>query len=109
MLTLSFDYLWNGHRIVKQIHKLDVGALFSFPFYLPSDIPVSTPAIPAPNDIGEDDDDEPPLNENDDDDDDELDDVDQGEDLNTQHLVLAQFDKVWMSIATFAPEGIICH
>lgn len=31
------------------------------------------------------------MNENDDDD---LDDVDQGEELNTQHLVLAQFDKV---------------
>lgn len=40
-----------------------------------------------------DDDDDEPLNENDDDDD--LDDVDQGEDLNTQHLVLAQFDKVF--------------
>lgn len=57
----------------------------------PNDIPAGTPAIPAPNDVGEDDDDEPPLNENDDD---ELDDVDQGEELNTQHLVLAQFDKV---------------
>uniref|UniRef100_A0A803PUF7 Uncharacterized protein n=1 Tax=Cannabis sativa TaxID=3483 RepID=A0A803PUF7_CANSA len=57
----------------------------------PNDIPASTPAIPAPEDVGEDDDDEPPLNENDDDD---LDDVDQGEELNTQHLVLAQFDKV---------------
>lgn len=44
------------------------------------------------NDVG--DDDEPPLNE-DDDDDDELDDLEQGEDEpNTQHLVLAQFDKV---------------
>jgi len=50
----------------------------------------STPAIPAPNDEAEDDDDEPSLNENDDDD---LDDV-EGEELNTQHLVLAQFDKV---------------
>ena len=39
----------------------------------------------------DDDDDEPSLNE---DDDDDLDDVDQGEDQNTQHLVLAQFDKV---------------
>ncbi|PON75608.1 IIA transcription factor [Parasponia andersonii] len=57
----------------------------------PNDLPASTPAIPAPDDVGEDDDDEPPLNENDDDD---LDDVDQGEELNTQHLVLAQFDKV---------------
>ncbi|THG05925.1 transcription initiation factor IIA large subunit-like isoform X1 [Camellia sinensis] len=51
----------------------------------------ATPAIIPPNDIVDDDDDEP-LNENDDDDD--LDDVDQGDDLNTQHLVLAQFDKV---------------
>ncbi|KAJ6830867.1 transcription initiation factor IIA subunit 1-like [Iris pallida] len=39
-------------------------------------------------------DDEPPLNE-DDDDDDDLDDLDQGEEeTHTQHLVLAQFDKV---------------
>ncbi|XP_004294662.1 PREDICTED: transcription initiation factor IIA large subunit-like [Fragaria vesca subsp. vesca] len=56
----------------------------------PNDVPV-TPA-PVVNDVGDDDeDDEPPLNENDDDD---QDDVDQGEELNTQHLVLAQFDKV---------------
>ena len=39
-----------------------------------------------------DDNEEEPLNENDDDDD--LDDVDQGEELSTHHLVLAQFDKV---------------
>ncbi|KAG6631388.1 transcription initiation factor IIA large subunit-like [Carya illinoinensis] len=57
----------------------------------PTDIPASTPAVVAQNDVGEDDDDEPPLNENDDDD---LDDVDEGEEQNTQHLVLAQFDKV---------------
>lgn len=49
-----------------------------------------TPAPVQQNDVV-DDDDEEPLNENDDDD---LDDVDQGEDLNTAHLVLAQFDKV---------------
>ncbi|KAK6118608.1 hypothetical protein DH2020_047650 [Rehmannia glutinosa] len=49
----------------------------------------ATPA-PVQNDTGDDDDDEP-LNE---DDDDDLDDGDQGEDLNTTHLVLAQFDKV---------------
>ncbi|KAK9158857.1 hypothetical protein Scep_005431 [Stephania cephalantha] len=49
-----------------------------------------TPAVVAPNEAGDDDDDEPPLNENDDDD---LDDV-EGEEPNTQHLVLAQFDKV---------------
>lgn len=42
----------------------------------------------------DDDDDEPPLNE-DDDDDDEIDDLQDGdEEPNTQHLVLAQFDKV---------------
>ncbi|KAK9734727.1 hypothetical protein RND81_04G159600 [Saponaria officinalis] len=53
------------------------------------DMQASTPAPPV--DVGNDDDDEPPLNENDDDD---LDEVDQGEELNTTHLVLAQFDKV---------------
>ncbi|XP_022729600.1 transcription initiation factor IIA large subunit-like [Durio zibethinus] len=57
----------------------------------PNDLQAATPAPVAQNDIGHDDDDEP-LNE--DDDDDDLDDVDQGEELNTQHLVLAQFDKV---------------
>ncbi|ONI00146.1 hypothetical protein PRUPE_6G070500 [Prunus persica] len=57
----------------------------------PNDLPVSTPAPVVQNDVGDDDDDEPPLNENDDDD---LDDVDQGEEVNTHHLVLAQFDKV---------------
>jgi hypothetical protein len=56
-----------------------------------SDIPAGTPAVVAQSDVGEDDDDEPPLNENDDDD---FDDVDQVEEQNTQHLVLAQFDKV---------------
>ncbi|KAL9678563.1 hypothetical protein QQ045_016409 [Rhodiola kirilowii] len=54
------------------------------------DLPASTPLPPMQNDQGDDDEDEP-LNENDDD---ELDDVDDGEELNTQHLVLAQFDKV---------------
>ncbi|XP_052185488.1 transcription initiation factor IIA large subunit-like isoform X2 [Diospyros lotus] len=53
---------------------------------------VSTPAVVAQNNDVADDDEEEPLNENDDDDD--LDDVDQGEELSTQHLVLAQFDKV---------------
>lgn len=56
------------------------------------DLQASTPAVAPQNDAGDDDDDEP-LNE-DDDDDDDLDDVEQGEDMNTQHLVLAQFDKV---------------
>ncbi|XP_022755811.1 transcription initiation factor IIA large subunit-like isoform X1 [Durio zibethinus] len=57
----------------------------------PNDLQAATPAPVAQNDTVDDDDDEP-LNE--DDDDDDLDDVDQGEELNTQHLVLAQFDKV---------------
>ncbi|KAI0502063.1 hypothetical protein KFK09_017008 [Dendrobium nobile] len=52
---------------------------------------VGTPK-PTKNEAAEDD--EPPLNE-DDDDEDDLDDFDQGEEeTNTQHLVLAQFDKV---------------
>ncbi|KAE8656793.1 serine/arginine repetitive matrix protein 1-like isoform X1 [Hibiscus syriacus] len=56
----------------------------------PNDLQAATPAPVAQNNTVDDDDDEP-LNE--DDDDDDLDDVDQ-EELNTQHLVLAQFDKV---------------
>lgn len=50
-----------------------------------------TPALVNPNDVLDDDEDEP-LNGNDDDDD-----LDVGEDdeLNTKHLVLAQFDKVY--------------
>ncbi|CAI9782119.1 unnamed protein product [Fraxinus pennsylvanica] len=55
-----------------------------------SEIQAATPALLPQNDTEDDDDDEP-LNE---DDDDELDDVDQGEDLNTTHLILAQFDKI---------------
>ncbi|KAE8711441.1 serine/arginine repetitive matrix protein 1-like isoform X1 [Hibiscus syriacus] len=58
----------------------------------PNDLQAATPAPIPQNDTGDDDDDEP-LNE-DDDDEDDLDDVDQGEELNTQHLVLAQFEKV---------------
>ncbi|KAL2332156.1 hypothetical protein Fmac_019737 [Flemingia macrophylla] len=59
----------------------------------PPEVPASTPALVAQNEVGNeyDDDDEPPLNEEDDDD---LDDMEQGEDQNTHHLVLAQFDKV---------------
>ena len=69
-----------------------------FPPYL-LDVPASTPAPVAQNEVDEeDDDDEPPLNENDDDD---LDDLDQGEDQNTHHLVLAQFDKVATSFFHF--------
>ncbi|KAL3530793.1 hypothetical protein ACH5RR_010115 [Cinchona calisaya] len=56
----------------------------------PNDIQVATPAAVIQSDIADEDDDEL-LNE---DDDDDVDDVDQGEDLNTTHLVLAQFDKV---------------
>lgn len=66
----------------------------------PPDLPVSTPAPVVQNDVGDDDDDEPPLNENDDDD---LDDVDQGEEVNTHHLVLAQFDKVYIYISLSLP------
>ncbi|KAK4719997.1 hypothetical protein R3W88_018335 [Solanum pinnatisectum] len=55
----------------------------------PNDMQAPTPAPALQNDDIDDDDE--PLNE---DDDDDLDDVDQGEDLNTAHLVLAQFDKV---------------
>ncbi|XP_055829897.1 transcription initiation factor IIA large subunit-like isoform X1 [Solanum dulcamara] len=55
----------------------------------PNDMQAPTPAPVLQNDDIDDDDE--PLNE---DDDDDLDDVDQGEDLNTAHLVLAQFDKV---------------
>ncbi|KAL1345273.1 hypothetical protein HN51_019045 [Arachis hypogaea] len=65
----------------------------------PPEVPASTPALVAENEAVNDDDnnddDDEPLNENDDDDDDDdLDDLDQGEDQNTHHLVLAQFDKV---------------
>ncbi|BAT91836.1 uncharacterized protein HKW66_Vig0214640 [Vigna angularis] len=60
----------------------------------PPEVPASTPALVAQNEAGndyDDDDDEPPLNEEDDDD---LDDIEQVDDQNTHHLVLAQFDKV---------------
>ncbi|KAL8055938.1 hypothetical protein ABFX02_04G087700 [Erythranthe guttata] len=56
---------------------------------MPNEMLAATPA-PVQNDVIDDDEDEP-LNEDDDDDGDEL---DEGEDLNTTHLVLAQFDKV---------------
>ncbi|KAL5152315.1 Transcription initiation factor IIA large subunit [Glycine soja] len=65
----------------------------------PPEVPASTPALLVQNEVGndfdDDDDDEPPLNEEDDDD---LDDMEQGEDQNTHHLVLAQFDKGWINI-----------
>ncbi|XP_047970858.1 transcription initiation factor IIA large subunit-like [Salvia hispanica] len=58
---------------------------------LPKEMLAATPA-PVHNDIGDADDDDESLNE--DDDDDDLDDVGQGEDVNSEHLVLAKFDKV---------------
>lgn len=65
-------------------------------FILLADMRAPTPIVgtPKPNKNEAAEDDEPPLNE-DDDDEDDLDDFDQGEEEpNTQHLVLAQFDKV---------------
>ena len=62
---------------------------FVSPFHF-SDPLASTPAVVSQNDVADDDDDE------------DLDDVDQGEELNTpQHLVLAQFDKVKMHSSIF--------
>ncbi|XP_047972462.1 transcription initiation factor IIA large subunit-like isoform X1 [Salvia hispanica] len=56
---------------------------------MPNEMQAATPLVPKEP---VDDDDDEPLNE---DDDDELDDLEQGEDLNTTNdLVLAQFDKV---------------
>lgn len=77
--------------------------LSNFNFLSWSDLVEMVAATPAPvqNDNGDDDDDEP-LNEADDDDD--LDDVGQGEDLNTNHLVLAQFDKVLFWSFVFYPS-----
>lgn len=59
----------------------------------PPEFQTPTPALVNHNDVLDDDEDEL-LNENDDDDEDELDNVDEGEELNTHHLILAQFDKV---------------
>ncbi|XP_010535450.1 PREDICTED: transcription initiation factor IIA large subunit-like [Tarenaya hassleriana] len=61
----------------------------------PNELPANTP-VPVQNERKEeeeDDDDDEILNE-DDDDEEDLDDIDGEEDMNTQHLVLAQFDKV---------------
>ena len=74
-------------RVALTLYVSDVGTTFNLHNL---DIHAATPAAVTQNDTVDDDEDEP-LNE---DDDDELDDVDQGEDLNTTHLVLAQFDKV---------------
>lgn len=82
--VLFWNIAWPISSIISLILALYVTHIFS-------DLQAATPAAITQNDVVDDEDDEP-LNENDDDDD--LDDVDQGEDLNTQHLVLAQFDKV---------------
>lgn len=66
-------------------------ALFSFAFL---EVPASTPALVAQNEAVNEDEDDEPLNE---DDDDDLDDLDQEDDQDTNHLVLAQFDKVTTS------------
>lgn len=57
----------------------------------PPEVPASTPALVAQNEAVNEDEDDEPLNE---DDDDDLDDLDQEDDQDTNHLVLAQFDKV---------------
>lgn len=58
----------------------------------PNEIPANTP-VPVQNETKDEEDDDELLNE-DDDDEDDLDDIDDEEHTNTQHLVLAQFDKV---------------
>ncbi|KAI3514112.1 hypothetical protein L1887_12431 [Cichorium endivia] len=55
------------------------------------ELQTQTPAMVDQNDLLDDDDEEEPLNENDDDD---LDDVDQGDEVDTYYIILAQFDKV---------------
>lgn len=70
-------------------------------FVFSVELRAATPSVgtpkPGKNEAAEDD--EPSLNE--DDDDDELDDLDQEEDEpNTQHLVLALFDKVFALICS---------
>jgi hypothetical protein len=78
--------------VAYDIYIFDNCCCFLWPL---SEVAVSTPALVAQNEVvNDDEDDEPPLNENDDDD---LDDLDQGDDQNTSHLVLAQFDKVTTS------------
>ncbi|KAL3509128.1 hypothetical protein ACH5RR_028529 [Cinchona calisaya] len=63
----------------------------------PNDMQAPTPAAIIQNNIVNDDDDDndEPLNE---DGDNDLDDVDQGEDLNTTHVVLVQFDKYFKNV-----------
>ena len=73
------------------IFMLSVLRFSSYLFCLEFQTPA--PALVNHND-GLDDDEDEPLNENDDDDEDELNNIDEGEELHTQHLVLAQFDKV---------------
>lgn len=79
--VLSTPNLYNYQGVVNEDYNIANTPV-------PNEMQVATPA-PVQNDVVDDDDE--PLNE---DDDDDLDDVDQGEDLNTTHLVLAQFDKV---------------
>ncbi|KAL9688013.1 hypothetical protein QQ045_032425 [Rhodiola kirilowii] len=81
--TLSTPNIYNYQGVVSEDYNI---ANTPAP-----DLPASTPIpLPVQNDLGDSDEDES-LNENDDDD---LDDVDDGDELNTHHLVLAQFDKV---------------
>ncbi|KAK4407688.1 Transcription initiation factor IIA subunit [Sesamum angolense] len=80
--VLSTPNIYNYQGVVNEDYNMNTP--------MPNEMHAATPA-PVQNDTGDDDDDDEPLNE---DDDDDLDDVDQGEDLNTTHLVLAQFDKV---------------
>jgi transcription initiation factor TFIIA large subunit len=72
-----------------------------------------TPAVVTPqprNDTGDDEDDEPPLNEDDDDEDEENDLTDDNDEPNTQHLVLAQFDKVIVVLLNIilTKQNLIC-
>lgn len=72
-------------------------------FSLLVELRTPTPSVgtPKPSKGEAADDEEPPLNE-DDDDDDDLDDIEQGEEEpHTQHLVLAQFDKVFVFHISF--------
>ncbi|KAK1349190.1 hypothetical protein POM88_054864 [Heracleum sosnowskyi] len=86
--VICMELVYLTDLILKVSHLLI--KLFVFHVFL--ELQAATPAPIIQNDVLDDDDDDEPLNDNDDDDD--LDVVDQGEDLNTQHLVLAQFDKV---------------
>ena len=99
-IIIPLENLVSYHQTVQIMSVVDISyalLILSMFLCLLAEYRAPTPVVATPkprNDAGDDDDDEPPLNE-DDDDDDELDDLEQGEDEpNTQHLVLAQFDKV---------------